>query len=68
MPVVQPVDEANGPIAKQPHGACHDTLPLLICFSLDLDTFRSSMASSADEKFPSRDCDRLGHRRIRESS
>jgi hypothetical protein len=33
---VQPIDEANGPIARQIQRACHDSLPWLISVSLGL--------------------------------
>jgi hypothetical protein len=29
-------DEANGPLARRPQCVCHDTLPWLISFSLDI--------------------------------
>jgi hypothetical protein len=35
MTATPTLDEANVPIAKQLRGACHDTLPWLISFSLN---------------------------------
>jgi hypothetical protein len=41
---MRPIDEADVPIARQLQRVCHDTLPWLISFSLDIFTGQSCRA------------------------